>query len=188
MTQGVMTPPNPPSSPSTASLSGVARCWHNNAYFSLFSSLFLFDPPNRFVKFRGTCHSFRSCWLCYFRYSELLECFACLTVAAPRQPTCKNNLISGLASSPRRGRTSPNRWNSRRRWRRCSVSSADHPTTCGPWSVPSSPTQRTCARPLPGTAPHAVRRFWIKRTYGVSNGGACKLIVVRRRFRQPDEA
>jgi hypothetical protein len=33
MTQGVMTPPNPPSSPSTASSSGVARCWHSNAYF-----------------------------------------------------------------------------------------------------------------------------------------------------------
>src|ERR1700738_1691473 len=39
--------PNPPSSPSTASLSGVARSWHSNAYFSLFSSLFFFDPPNR---------------------------------------------------------------------------------------------------------------------------------------------
>src|ERR1700731_2744090 len=50
MTQGVMDPPNPPSSPSTASLSGVARCWHSNAYFSLFSSLFFFDPPNRFVQ------------------------------------------------------------------------------------------------------------------------------------------
>jgi prolyl-tRNA synthetase len=35
---------------STASLSGVARCWHSNAYFSLFSSLFFFDPPNRFVQ------------------------------------------------------------------------------------------------------------------------------------------
>ena len=45
-----LTPPNPPSSPSTASLSGVARCWHSNAYFSLFSSLFFFDPPNRFVQ------------------------------------------------------------------------------------------------------------------------------------------
>src|SRR6202011_5145773 len=50
MTQGVMTPPNPPSSPSTASSSRVARCWHSNAYFSLFSSLFFFDPPNRFVQ------------------------------------------------------------------------------------------------------------------------------------------
>src|ERR1700681_3299416 len=47
MTQGVMTPPTPPSSPSTASLSGVARCWHSNAYFSLFSSLFFFDPPEQ---------------------------------------------------------------------------------------------------------------------------------------------
>jgi hypothetical protein len=25
-------------------------CWHSNAYFSLFSSLFFFDPPNRFVQ------------------------------------------------------------------------------------------------------------------------------------------
>src|ERR1700726_4546872 len=59
MTQGVMTPlTNPPSSPSTASLSGVARCWHSNAYFSLFSSLFFFDPPNRSSRFRGTFHSF----------------------------------------------------------------------------------------------------------------------------------
>ena len=37
-------------SPSTASLSRVARCWHSNTYFSLFSSLFFFDPPNRFVQ------------------------------------------------------------------------------------------------------------------------------------------
>jgi hypothetical protein len=29
---------------------GVARCWHSNAYFSLFSSLFFFDLPNRFVQ------------------------------------------------------------------------------------------------------------------------------------------
>src|ERR1700719_4132912 len=50
MTQGGNDPLNPPSSPSTASLSGVARCWHSNAYFSLFSSLFFFDPPNRFVQ------------------------------------------------------------------------------------------------------------------------------------------
>src|ERR1700724_273217 len=48
MTQGGSL--NPPSSPSTASLSGVARCWHSNAYFSLFSSLFFFDPPSRFVQ------------------------------------------------------------------------------------------------------------------------------------------
>jgi hypothetical protein len=54
-----MTPPNPPSSPSTASLSGAARCWHSNAYFSLFSSLFFFDPPNRFVQIpRDLFHSF----------------------------------------------------------------------------------------------------------------------------------
>ena len=33
----------------TASLSGVVRCWHSNAYFSLFSSLFFFDPPNSSV-------------------------------------------------------------------------------------------------------------------------------------------
>jgi hypothetical protein len=53
MTQGGNDPANPPSSPSTASLSRVARCWHSNAYFSLFSLFFLlffFDPPNRFVQ------------------------------------------------------------------------------------------------------------------------------------------
>src|SRR3984893_17758397 len=43
VTPGERPPPTPPSSPSTASLSGVARCWHSNAYFSLFSSLFFFD-------------------------------------------------------------------------------------------------------------------------------------------------
>src|ERR1700730_13364962 len=52
MTQGVMTPPNPPSSPSTASLSRVARCWHSNAYFSLFSSL-LREPT--YPMFAGGC-------------------------------------------------------------------------------------------------------------------------------------
>src|SRR6202011_4594131 len=41
MTQGGNDPLNPPSSPSTASLSGVARCWHSNAYFSLFFAIFL---------------------------------------------------------------------------------------------------------------------------------------------------
>ena len=49
MTQGVMTPLTPFIT-FNASLSGVARCWHSNAYFSLFSSLFFFDPPNRFVQ------------------------------------------------------------------------------------------------------------------------------------------
>src|ERR1700732_3490997 len=69
MTQGGNEPPNPPPSPSTASLSGVARCWHSSAYFSLFSSLFFFDPPNRFVQIPRDLSWFRSCWLCYFRYS-----------------------------------------------------------------------------------------------------------------------
>src|ERR1700730_10130733 len=69
MTQGGNDPPNPPPSPSTASLSGVARCWHSSAYFSLFSSLFFFDPPNRFVQIPRDLSWFRSCWLCYFRYS-----------------------------------------------------------------------------------------------------------------------
>src|ERR1700730_16723391 len=58
ITQGGNDPLNPPSSPSTASLSGVARCWHSNAYFSLFSSLFFFDPPNRFVQIPRDFHSF----------------------------------------------------------------------------------------------------------------------------------
>src|SRR3984893_15658199 len=71
MTQGGNDPPNPPPSPSTASLSGVARCWHSSAYFSLFSSLFFFDPPNRFVQIPRDLSWFRSCWLCYFRYSRV---------------------------------------------------------------------------------------------------------------------
>src|SRR4030081_471569 len=37
MTQGVMTPPTPPHQLQQHPLSGVARCWHSNAYFSLFS-------------------------------------------------------------------------------------------------------------------------------------------------------
>jgi hypothetical protein len=36
-------------------LSGVARCWHSNAYFSLFSSLFFFDPPSR-ERYRELAH------------------------------------------------------------------------------------------------------------------------------------
>jgi hypothetical protein len=30
-----------------------AICWHSNAYFSLFSSLFFFGPPNSFQVGRG---------------------------------------------------------------------------------------------------------------------------------------
>src|ERR1700730_16317011 len=49
----------PPHRLSTASLSGVARCWHSNAYFSLFSSLFFFDfHRTDLSRFRGTFHSF----------------------------------------------------------------------------------------------------------------------------------
>src|ERR1700736_3675443 len=47
MTQGVMTPPNPPSSPSTASSSGVARCWHSNAYFLLFFFAIFLRPTEQ---------------------------------------------------------------------------------------------------------------------------------------------
>ena len=45
-------PPNfaPPSSPFNSILERVVRCWHSNAYSSLFSSLFFFDPPSRFVQ------------------------------------------------------------------------------------------------------------------------------------------
>jgi hypothetical protein len=40
-------------------LSGVARCWHSNAYFSLFSSLLFFDfHRTDLSRFRGTFHSF----------------------------------------------------------------------------------------------------------------------------------
>src|ERR1700730_17714246 len=49
----------PPHRLSTASLSGVARCWHSNAYSSLFSSLFFFDfHRTNFSRFRRTFHSF----------------------------------------------------------------------------------------------------------------------------------
>src|SRR5271166_1091272 len=43
----------------TASLSGVVRRWHSNAYSSLFSSLFFFDfHRTNFSRFRRTFHSF----------------------------------------------------------------------------------------------------------------------------------
>ncbi len=48
-----MTPPKPPSSPSTASLSGVARRWHSNAYFSLFSLLFFSTHRTDLSRFAG---------------------------------------------------------------------------------------------------------------------------------------
>src|SRR6202035_2479492 len=51
-------PPNPPSSPSTASLSRVARCWHSNAYFSLFLRYFSSTHRTNLSRFRGTFHSF----------------------------------------------------------------------------------------------------------------------------------
>src|ERR1700738_5340855 len=58
MTQGGNDPPNPPSSPSTASLSRVARCWHSNAYFSLFLRYFSSTHRTNLSRFRGTFHSF----------------------------------------------------------------------------------------------------------------------------------
>ena len=45
-------PPNfaPPSSPFNSILERVVRCWHSNAYSSLFSSLFFRLPPNKFLQ------------------------------------------------------------------------------------------------------------------------------------------
>src|ERR1700730_1937859 len=58
MTQGVMTP-YPPSSPSTASLSGAARCWHSNALiFRYFLRYFSSTHRTDLSRFRGTFHSF----------------------------------------------------------------------------------------------------------------------------------
>ena len=70
LTQGIMTPTPPPKMTqggndpltplyrlSTASLSGVVRWWHSNAYFSLF--FFDFHRTN-FSRFRRTFHQFRS--------------------------------------------------------------------------------------------------------------------------------
>jgi hypothetical protein len=53
-------PPNfaPPSSPFNSILERVVRCWHSNAYSSLFSSLFFFDfHRTNFSRFRRTFHS-----------------------------------------------------------------------------------------------------------------------------------
>src|ERR1700730_7088785 len=58
MTQGGNDPPNPPSSPSTASLSGAARCWHSNAYFRYFLRYFSSTHRTDLSRFRGTFHSF----------------------------------------------------------------------------------------------------------------------------------
>src|SRR3984893_15917093 len=57
MTQGVMTPLTPPSSPSTASLSGVARCWHT-LIFRYFLRYFSSTHRTDLSRFRGTFHSF----------------------------------------------------------------------------------------------------------------------------------
>ena len=53
-------PPNfaPPSSPFNSLLERVVRCWHSNAYSSLFSSLFFFFHRTNFSRFRRTFHSF----------------------------------------------------------------------------------------------------------------------------------
>jgi hypothetical protein len=46
-------------SPFNSILERVARCWHSNAYFSLFSSLFFFDfHRTNFSSFPRTFHSF----------------------------------------------------------------------------------------------------------------------------------
>src|SRR4030088_1664057 len=58
MTQGGNDPPTPPSSPSTASLSGAARCWHSNAYFRYFLRYFSSNHRTDLSRFRGTFHSF----------------------------------------------------------------------------------------------------------------------------------
>jgi hypothetical protein len=58
MTRGGNDPPNPPSSPSTASLSGVARYWHSNDIFRYFLRYFSSTPRTDLSKFRGTFHSF----------------------------------------------------------------------------------------------------------------------------------
>ena len=53
-------PPNfaPPSSPFNSILERVVRCWHSNAYSSLFSSLFFDFHRTNFSRFRRTFHSF----------------------------------------------------------------------------------------------------------------------------------
>jgi hypothetical protein len=43
-------------------------CWHSNAYFSLFSSLFFFDFHRTNFPDSTGFTEFRSCWLCNFRY------------------------------------------------------------------------------------------------------------------------
>ena len=63
-------PPNfaPPSSPFNSILERVVRCWHSNAYSSLFSSLFFFDHRTDLSRFPGTFHSFDPVGFAYFRY------------------------------------------------------------------------------------------------------------------------
>src|ERR1700730_14990302 len=48
---------------------GRKRCWHSNACFRYFLRYFSRLPSNKFSRFRRAFHWFRSCWLCYFRYS-----------------------------------------------------------------------------------------------------------------------
>src|ERR1700730_15476877 len=53
MTQGVMTPPNPPSSPSTASLSGAARVGIATLIFRYFLRYFSSTHRTDLSRFRG---------------------------------------------------------------------------------------------------------------------------------------
>src|ERR1700738_1208113 len=100
MTQGGNGPLNPPSSPSTASLSGVARCWHSNANFSLFSSLFFFDQPSRFVQIpRDLSCATRSCGslALLMRYSR--SPLPGSRLVTSKTPLGTNRLIAGLMTT-----------------------------------------------------------------------------------------
>src|ERR1700716_2864289 len=58
MTQGVMTPPNPPSSPSTASLSGPQGVGIATLFFAIFFAIFLRPTEQICPDSAGPFHSF----------------------------------------------------------------------------------------------------------------------------------
>jgi hypothetical protein len=59
-------------SPSTASLSGVARCWHSNAYFRYFLRYFSSTHRTDLSRFRGTFHSFNPVGFAIFASGRVL--------------------------------------------------------------------------------------------------------------------
>ncbi len=68
MTQGVMTPLTPPSSPFNSILERVVKSVRIASLFSLFSFAIFLDSTKRIFPDSGVPFTGFNCWLCYFRY------------------------------------------------------------------------------------------------------------------------